>query len=88
MSNGRLNRSAEKEAIWRRHLVVQSSGGLSVRSYCRLHGLSSPLFYAWRREIQKRDAEQAGPGRGATEPRGHTTFGLHGLQLCAAVVLL
>ena len=63
MSNGHWNRNEEKEASWRRHLVGQASSGLSARAYCRQHGLSAPLFYAWRREIQKRDTEQVRPRR-------------------------
>ena len=60
MANRR--RSAEKEACWRRHLEDHAAGGLSIRAYCREHGLSEPSFYVWRREIARRDGGQSSAG--------------------------
>lgn len=65
MSNG-LNRSAEKESSWRRHVSQQSASGVSIRSYCRRHGLSEPLFHFWRREIANRDLEACSSSRPGT----------------------
>jgi len=62
----RCTRSPERESCWRQHVESQSTSGVSVRVYCRRHGLSQALFYAWRREIAKRDAEQ-GPHLPRTE---------------------
>lgn len=49
-------RSLEKEAFWRLVLSEQQQSGLSIRAFCAEEGLSEPSFYAWRREIRKRDA--------------------------------
>jgi hypothetical protein len=32
------------------------SSGLSVRAFCRSHGLSEPSFYSWRRVLAQRAA--------------------------------
>jgi len=50
-------RDAAKELLWRGRLDEQKQGGLSVRAYCRGAGVSESLFYQWRREISRRDAE-------------------------------
>ena len=55
MSQGKP-RDARKEQEWRHRLRQWQKSGLSVRAFCALHGLSQPSFYAWRREIQQRDA--------------------------------
>jgi hypothetical protein len=47
--------SEAKEQFWRGHLRRQASGRLSIRDYCAQHDLSEPSFYAWRREIARRD---------------------------------
>ena len=56
MSRG-SSRSLEKETYWRGHIDRQSSSSVSMRSYCRGHGLSDSLFCYWRREIANRDRE-------------------------------
>jgi hypothetical protein len=67
MSRGAL-RSSEKESYWRSHLERQSSSSESIRSYCRLRGLSEASFHFWRREIDARDRESA--GRHGSGPAG------------------
>ena len=47
-----------REAWWRRTLARQAGSGLSVRAFCRREGLHESAWYAWRRVIHKRDAEQ------------------------------
>jgi len=51
--------SEVKERFWRGHVSQQARGGLSIRSYCREHALAEPSFYAWRRELVRRDQAQA-----------------------------
>jgi hypothetical protein len=48
----------QKEQQWRRRLKEWRSSGLSVRFFCGRHRLSEPSFYAWRRELAKRDAQR------------------------------
>src|SRR5262245_43150843 len=58
MSQGKP-RDTRKEQQWRQWLQQWQKSGLSVRAFCARHGLSQPSFYAWRREIQQRDATAA-----------------------------
>jgi transposase len=48
-------RSAEKEAFWRMAIEEQATSGLSVREFCRREGIAEASFFAWRREIRRRD---------------------------------
>ena len=44
-------------AVSPRHCVLDRAGsGLTIRAFCERYDLSQPSFYAWRREIQRRDA--------------------------------
>ena len=57
------------ERLWRRRLAHWRRSGLSVRAYCAAHGLTEPNFYAWRRELRRRDARRAaGPPPAAFVP--------------------
>jgi transposase-like protein len=51
-------RDVRKEQQWRQRMEEWRASGLSVRAFCTRHGLSQPSFYAWRRELQRRDTEQ------------------------------
>jgi transposase-like protein len=51
-------RYVRKEQQWRRWIETWRASGLSVRAFCARHGLAQPSFYAWRRELQRRDAER------------------------------
>ncbi len=55
MSRGKP-RDPRKEQQWRRWIHQWQLSGLSVRAFCARHHLAQPSFYAWRREIQQRDA--------------------------------
>ena len=55
MANRR--RDLTKEALWRRHIEQQARGGMSIRRYCRMHGLSEPSFHTWKRELRRRAIE-------------------------------
>jgi transposase len=58
MSKGKA-RDGGKERHWRRLIDDWRASGLPVRAYCARHGLAEPSFYAWRRELQQRDADRA-----------------------------
>ncbi len=58
----RLKQSANKEASWRLVVEEQRRSGLSVRAFCQQQALSEPSFYAWRKELQKRDARRTADG--------------------------
>ena len=45
-----------KEQLWRRRLELWQSSGLTVAAFCARHGLATPSFYAWRRQLRQRDA--------------------------------
>lgn len=53
----RSKRSVEKEKFWRSVVDEQRRGGLNIRTFCQQKSISEPSFYAWRKELQKRDAE-------------------------------
>jgi hypothetical protein len=47
-----------KEWEWRRRIDEWRASGLSVRAFCAQHGLATARFYAWRRVLERRAAEQ------------------------------
>jgi hypothetical protein len=49
-------RDPHKEQHWRRLIQLWKNSGLTVRVFCARHHISQPSFYAWRRELQQRDA--------------------------------
>ena len=49
-------RDARKEQQWRQRIQEWRASGLSVRAFCARRGLAEPSFYAWRKELQRRDA--------------------------------
>jgi transposase-like protein len=55
MANGKP-RDPRKEQHWRRLIQLWKNSGLSVRAFCARHHIAQPSFYAWRRELQQRDA--------------------------------
>ena len=57
MAPGRA-RDEQKEHQWRRRISQWRASGLSVRAFCARHGLASASFYAWRRVLERRAAEQ------------------------------
>jgi hypothetical protein len=56
-------RDPAKEQRWRRLLGLWRRSGLTGRDFCAEHGLSEPSFYAWRREIARRDQEAVSRSR-------------------------
>lgn len=49
-------RDLDKERFWREMIAGQAASGLSVRAWCLRHEVSEASFYAWRRELARRDA--------------------------------
>ena len=54
-------RDSKREAFWRGVLGKVRDSGLNIRDFCRRAKVTEASFYAWRRAIQQRDAEQARP---------------------------
>jgi transposase-like protein len=52
-------RDLAKEAVWRRRLDRHADSGQTVRAWCRRHGVKEAVFHWWRRELARRNAEQA-----------------------------
>jgi transposase-like protein len=50
------------ERTWRERIAAWAASGVSGRAFCRGWGLSEPSFYAWRRELRRRDAA-TGPAK-------------------------
>jgi hypothetical protein len=57
MTTGK-HRDERKEQLWRQRIRAWQGSGLTIGAFCARRGLSQPSFYAWRRELQRRDAEQ------------------------------
>jgi len=54
----RWPRDVAKERFWRRVVERWRRAGISIRAFCRRESLSEPSFYAWRRELRRRDHEK------------------------------
>ncbi len=54
-------RSEAKERLWREQVLSWQRSGLTIREYCLQHQLSEPSFYAWRRELARRDELTVAP---------------------------
>jgi len=52
-------RDPAKERFWRRLLRLWRRSGLTGREFCAEHRVSEPSFYAWRRELARRDQQKA-----------------------------
>ena len=50
-------RDERKERQWRRWIGEWRTSGLSVRSFCSRRRLAETRFYAWRRVLDRRDAQ-------------------------------
>ena len=51
-------RDLSKERFWRRMVAQWQKSDSSVRAFCDRHGLATPSFYAWRRQLRQRDAQE------------------------------
>jgi hypothetical protein len=50
-------KSNHKELRWRNILNRQANSGLSVRRFCAQENVSEASFYAWRRKLRERKAD-------------------------------
>ena len=68
---GRVRRrNVAKEQFWREIVNGHAASGLSVRQYCENRGVAAASFFAWRREVARRDAVANGPAKlSARSPR-------------------
>jgi transposase-like protein len=48
-------RDPELEQFWRQAVAERERSGLSISAFCAARQLSQANYYAWRRELQKRD---------------------------------
>ena len=55
----RGQRNPELERQWRERVARWATSGLSVRAFCRQHGLIETSFSYWKRELRARDAAAA-----------------------------
>jgi len=67
------------ERRWRERVARWSTSGLSVRAFCRQHGLVEASFYYWKRELRSRDATVSpdvatGPPKSACLPKSPPVF--------------
>lgn len=56
MAGRTRRRNGEKERFWREVVDGHAGSGLPVRQYCTDRGVSEPSFFAWRRELARRDS--------------------------------
>ena len=42
---------AERKQFWRDAITAFATSGLSVREFCRRHGLHEKRFYTWRKHL-------------------------------------
>jgi hypothetical protein len=52
-------RDERKAHQWRQWIGQWRTSGLSVRAFCDRRRLSQPLFYRWRRVLERRAADSA-----------------------------
>ena len=55
MASQKRGRDLGKETLWRERIREQLASELTVRGYCLREQISEPSFYAWRKELSKRD---------------------------------
>jgi transposase-like protein len=50
-TQNRWTRDPQKESYWKVQMDLWQKSGLSVRAFCKEHGIVETSFYAWRREL-------------------------------------
>ena len=56
-------RDRSRESYWRQVVGRREKSDLTTRAFCAKEGVSENSFYAWRRELSKRDRESAAVGK-------------------------
>ena len=56
-------RGRSRESYWRQVVGRREESDLTTRAFCAKEGVSENSFYAWRRELSKRDRESAAGNR-------------------------
>lgn len=54
-----MGKQGEVRQQWRERVSAQEASGLSVRGYCKEHGIGEHSFYAWRQRL-RREPEAVG----------------------------
>lgn len=44
--------AAERREEWRRRIEEQEESGVSIRAYCKQHGIAEHAFYGWRQRLR------------------------------------
>lgn len=47
-----MSRQAEQREEWRQRIEGQEQSGVSIRAYCKQHGLGEHSFYSWRQRLR------------------------------------
>jgi hypothetical protein len=71
MSGRTRRRDVEKERFWRQVVGGHAGSGLSVRQYCTDREVTEASFFAWRRELARRDASANKPAK-SSQRRGRS----------------
>lgn len=70
----RGQRDPELERQWRDRMARCQASGLTVREFCRRHGLLETSFYYWKRELRKRDAAASTSTKSSSTKKPRLTF--------------
>ena len=66
------NQGTAKADQWREGIAEQARRGISVRQFCKEHGLAEHCFYGWRKRLRDRQQPMRfaliQTGRGRSEP--------------------
>jgi len=62
-------RNEAKELQWREHVSAWQQSGVTIRQYCLQHHVNEPNFYAWRRELARRDEVAVAPAPPASRTK-------------------
>lgn len=69
MATRSRRRDSAKAQFWRKVVDGFDAERSTVRAWCMKHGVSEPSFYAWRRELKRRDASLAKDATSSTTTR-------------------
>ena len=62
--------SIPKADEWAERIAAQQRGGMSVKQFCKEHGLTEYSFYAWRKRLQESGPVRFRPGGEERAPAG------------------